>query len=309
MSDPDFYSDKKTTELVLLWLKWLENEKTYSKNTLRAYRKDLQAFLSFIQSHFGEEASINLLSSLTASDFRSFLAKRFSDEMEARSLKRELSSIRSFFTYLQKFHKIENTAVHYVNPPKAAKNLPRSISKEKALAAKDLISEISENSWLGKRDMALLMLLYGCGMRIGEALSLKIGDIPSGDIIRVKGKRDKERDIPIMPIIKKSIKDYLDSCPHNLTKNDFLFVGARGKQLQAPIFRKQMRIVRDMLGLPENATPHALRHSFATHLLSENADLRSLQELLGHASLSSTQIYTKTDNERLLKVYDEAFPR
>ena len=219
----------------------------------------------------------------------------------------------NFFKFLERQGVLENAAIGAVKTPKTPKSVPKALTMEDALVSVDLVGELSDDTWMGKRDTAVLMLLYGCGLRIGEAMGLNRGQVSDGDkvgdTIVVTGKGDKQRLVPVLAIVSHAIEDYIKSCPFDLPEDGPLFVGKRGKRLSARVIQRQMGQVRAMLGLPDTATPHALRHSFATHLLAGGGDLRTIQELLGHASLSTTQRYTEVDAGHLKSVYDGAHPR
>jgi integrase/recombinase XerC len=227
----------------------------------------------------------------------------------AKSMARALSSVRNFFRYLAKREALKNPNITEIRTPKIPKSIPRPLTTEGAGQVLENISSDQKEEWVRARDVALVTLLYGCGLRISEALSLNIIDIPRDETFVIKGKRQKERVVPVLPIVVEAIEDYLHLCPHDLEDDDPLFVGIRGARLNPRVLQKAMENVRRALGLPESATPHALRHSFATHLLSAGGDLRTIQELLGHASLSTTQHYTDVDSEALLKVFENAHPR
>lgn len=291
------------------WQSYLLHERQYSAHTLRAYENDILPFFAFLKHHFEKEADYNLLSKLEVRDIRSWMAYLHGNGLTAKSTARALSVVRSFFRFLEKQEILKNHAALNAYMPKVPKSIPKALSREDALNAASSIDDVARESWTGKRDIALLTLIYGCGLRISEALSLKYKDVPLQNAIRIKGKGNKEREVPVLPIVAKRIGEYVKSCPYKMLENDFIFVGARGKPLRPEIFRKQLQIFRDSYGLPESTTPHAFRHSFATHLLQEGGDLRVIQELLGHASLSTTQQYTKTDSKRLLDVYNKAHPK
>ncbi|NDF11933.1 MAG: tyrosine recombinase XerC [Proteobacteria bacterium] len=288
----------------------LAEEKRLSPNTVLAYQNDLQTFFTFLKSYRSEEPTEAMLGSLEVRDFRAWLAWRKSEKkMEASSTARALSTLRHFFRYGEKKGLFKNAAIANIRNPKIGKAVPKAVPEHLALSSVAEIAEEAKEPWVGKRDAALLLLLYGAGLRIGEALSLRYSDRPTNETLRVRGKGNKERIVPLLPLIKDALADYITSCPYPFSNDSPLFVGKQGKALQAPVFRTQLKHLRIRLGLPENATPHAFRHSFATHLLSGGADLRSIQELLGHASLSTTQRYTNVDSARLLAAYTKAHPR
>ncbi|USG61678.1 tyrosine recombinase XerC [Sneathiella marina] len=291
------------------WISWLRHEKKVSPHTLEAYERDVRDFLSFITGHIAKEPDLQNLEALRAADFRAYLAYRRNEGLSASSLRRVLSSIRSFYKRQERDEYIHNPYLKTIRTPKAGVKLPRPISAQDTRNLLDSIQETTEPHWIQNRDAAVLTLLYGCGLRIGEALSLNYGDIPTSDILTLVGKGNKERMVPVLPAVREALNLYTNQCPYPLTGKGPLFVGRRGKRLSARVIQLKMQSLRRNLNLPETATPHALRHSFATHLLEGGGDLRSIQELLGHASLSSTQRYTDLDMEKLLAVYDKAHPK
>lgn len=290
------------------WFNHLKNNKKYSNHTIKAYITDLFYFLEFIHKHTEEKISLEELSKLQVRDFRSWLAARNRENHEQTSNARALSVIRSFFKYLKKFHQVDNQQIAAIKLGAVKKPLPKALSKEKAIEASRAISELSD-TWVGQRDLALLTLIYGTGLRIGEALSLQKKDIPVNDNtpIRVKGKGNKERIVPVMNYVISEIEKYIAACPYNLEEGP-LFLGERGGALNPDVFRARLRALRGYLGLPEHTTPHSFRHSFATHLLAGGGDIRTIQELLGHENISTTQRYTKIDAENLLVNYKAFHP-
>jgi len=294
-----------STQHLTSFLDYLTHNKRASKHTVVSYENDLNHFFAFIQEYRGETANLKLLKTLEAKDFRAWLASRAHD-YETSSNARALSSLKSFYRYLEKQNLCANSAISHLRSPKIKAALPKAVGEEKAREAIAAIAN-QRDDWTSKRDLALLMLLYGCGLRISEALSLSVADVMGKDSLIITGKGNKQRMVPLLPVITESIDDYLKS--HPLAKDSPLFVGAHGKRLNPAIFQKTIRSIRAQLGLPESTTPHAFRHSFATHLLAAGSDLRSIQELLGHASLSTTQRYTHIDSARLLSAYDKAHPR
>jgi len=292
------------------WKDWLRLEKKVSPHTFEAYERDLSEFLSFLSGHLGKRPTLADLEILKAADFRAFLAYRRSDGISASSLARNLSSVRSFFKKMEKDQRFHNPYIKTIRSPKKPQRLPRPLAE---MDAKELLSKSLEPSikadWVNKRDMAVFTLLYGCGLRISEALSLQFDQKPTQDSMTVLGKGSKERLVPILPIVRRAIEDYVLNCPFPFTQESPLFFGKQGKRLGARQIQLRMQDLRRNLGLPETATPHALRHSFATHLLANGGDLRTIQELLGHASLTSTQRYTDLDTEKLLAVYQKSHPK
>jgi integrase/recombinase XerC len=306
---PFFLAAEDAKAAALAWYRWLAKEKRFSKHTLRGYGLDLAGFFAFLADHLGEAATLQDLRTLRQSDFRSYLARRRGDGLEASSLARSLSAIRSFFRRLQRDGLVDNPAARLIRTPKRPHSVPKPLSVPAAQQVIDAVEEFSETPWLQARDTAILTLLWGAGLRLGEALSLNGDQIPKGDSLTVTGKGNKQRLVPILPVVREAILAYAKLCPYPIGPGTPLFYGARGKRLDPAIVQKAMRQARRALQLPETATPHALRHSFATHLLAGGGDLRTIQELLGHASLATTQRYTEVDAEALLRVYDSAHPR
>ncbi len=296
------------------WLTHLGAERRYSENTLEAYERDGRQFFEFLNQHWAGAVSLGRLNALSPADIRAFLASRRDEGACSRTLARTLSALRSFFRYLERVGTLQNRSVLTVALPKLPPRLPKPLTEVKAKDVVDeavLDGEMSDHPWTGSRNQAVLLLLYGSGLRISEALSLNRKDapLPPRDVLRIKGKGGKERLAPVLPVAQKAVGDYLGKCPHRLEQDSPLFVGVRGGRLNPRIVQLLIARMRSNLGLPVTATPHALRHSFATHLLSRGADLRVIQELLGHASLSTTQGYTAVDRDRLLQAYSEAHPR
>ena len=291
------------------WRRWLESERRASRHTADAYGRDLSAFLTFLGPHIGGDPSLADLDKLRPADFRSYLAHRAKVGIARSSIARGMSTLRNFFKFLERGDLVHNPAVHAIKTPRLPQAVPKALGEDDAMAAISNAGEMYDEPWLAARDTALFLLLYGCGLRIGEALSLTCGDRPKGDSFRVIGKGQKERLVPVLPVVKDAIAAYLKIRPFASDPESPLFVGKRGKALNPGVVQRQVRRLRALLGLPETATPHALRHSFATHLLAKGGDLRTIQELLGHASLSTTQRYTVVDAARLSKVYDAAHPR
>lgn len=310
----DLVAKPDTRAAVKAWMTFLETERQLAAKTCEAYSRDLASFLNFLANHLGGAVSLKKLEKLSPRDFRSFLASRRSSGVSSRSLARTLSALRMFFRFLDRRGILKNDAIHAVQTPKLAHSVPRPLSVGAALAVADDPSagaSADAPEWVLARDSAVLTLLYGSGLRISEALGLNRADAPLGrsDVLRITGKGNKERVAPVLPVAQQAIQRYLDLCPYSLPPDGPLFVGVQGKRLSSRIIQMVMQRLRGAFGLPESATPHALRHSFATHLLGHGADLREIQELLGHASLSTTQIYTEVESAQLLKVYDEAHPR
>jgi integrase/recombinase XerC len=307
---PDFVAPKVAAEIEA-WLEHLSAERRLSPKTLEAYRRDVLQFLSFLAEHLGGAPSLKELAALTPADVRAFLAARRANAIGSRSLMRSLAGLRAFGRFLEKSGKGKVGALAAVRAPKIGKTLPRPLPVDaaKEIAGPDIAAGDGRAPWLHARDAAVLGLLYGCGLRISEALGLKRGDVGARDVLTVLGKGRKQRMVPLLPAVAKLIADYIALCPYDLPEHGPLFVGAKGGTLSPRLIQLAMARLRGALGLPESATPHALRHSFATHLLARGGDLRSIQELLGHASLSTTQIYTAVDAERLIEAYRAAHPR
>lgn len=296
------------------WLGHLRAERRLSPKTLEAYARDLRQCLEFLTEHWGERISLKRFATLEAGDVRAFMASRRADAIGGRSLMRALAGLRSFARFLEREGKGKLGALSAIRAPKVGKTLPKplQIASAKRLADPDERAGEERETWVLVRDAAVLALLYGSGLRISEALGLKRRDVPQpgkGDTLIVTGKGNKTRMVPVLQNVLELIADYAAQCPHRLAPEGPMFVGARGGPLSPRIIQLTMERLRGALGLPDSATPHALRHSFATHLLTRGGELRAIQELLGHASLSTTQIYTGIDSERLLDVYATAHPR
>jgi len=304
-----FCADENFIKLINEWTSWISNEKCLSDSTIRSYKGDLFDLFGFLNSHMAEELNISSLENLSLRDLRAWLANRHKRGFVPASTARAVSVARGFFTFLKKFKNYDNSSVFKVLSPKFSPPLPRALAIEEALDATSLISNVANEDWLSKRDHALLMLIYGCGLRISEAINLNTEDIDSSTVIRIKGKGNKEREVPLIPTVMDAIRAYILACPYNMLHGSPLFIGVKGKRLVDSAFRRQLKILRRSYGLPENTTPHAFRHSFATHLLAEGADLRSIQELLGHENLATTQRYTKVDSKRLMAVYNQTHPK
>lgn len=291
--------------LIRDWDAHLAHEKRRSDHTRRAYIATAERFCAFLSQHRGGEVDKAMLSAVNPNDLRAYLADRRAGGLGNASAARELSALRSFLRYVGG----SNAHVPAMRGPRVKKGLPRPVAPAEVMGLAQDVEDNAREGWVGARDFALLLLLYGAGLRIGEALSLTGAVLPLGDALRVTGKRGKTRIVPILPAVAKAAARYAAACPWPIDKETPLFLGARGGPLQPGVVRASVRAARRALGLPERTTPHALRHSFATHLLAGGADLRSLQELLGHASLASTQIYTAVDAAHLLDVYRSAHPR
>ena len=296
-----------------VWRRWLETERRASPNTLDAYAADVSAFLAFLTGHHGRRPGLADLGDTSLSDFRAWLSQRAGLGLGAASRARALAGVRNLFRWLDRDGRLHNGAVGLVRAPKVRRPVPRPLTETDAADLLEEASALPDEAWIGRRDRALFTLLYGCGLRIDEALGLNRRDAPQAGgavgALVVTGKGRKQRVVPVLPVVAGAVADYLAACPFGGAGDAPLFVGARGGRLNAGVAQRQMRRLRGALGLPESATPHALRHSFATHLLADGADLRTIQDLLGHASLTTTQRYTDVDAERLMAVYDQAHPR
>jgi integrase/recombinase XerC len=291
------------------WLEWLAAERRASAHTIAAYGRDLAAFFDFLLTHRGELPDLAAMSGLAPADFRAFLARRAMAGSERTTIARGLSVLRGFVRFLERRKLASAPGLAVLRAPKLPQSVPKPLTIDDADAAIEAAGDVSTSAWQQKRDIAILTLLYGCGLRISEALGLSRGEAPNGEMLVVTGKGRKQRHVPVLSAVREAVADYIAACPYPLTREGPLFVGARGGPLSPRLVQRQMQTLRGMLGLPDTATPHALRHSFATHLLGGGGDLRAIQELLGHASLSTTQRYTKVEPEHLLKVYEQAHPR
>ena len=295
-------------ELAARWSSYLEHDRRRSAHTVRAYVATAHRLIDFLGAYRGELIQPSALLDLGAADLRAFLAERRAQGLAAASAARELSGVRAFLAYAAE-QQGRHAQLPRTRAPKRPRTLPRPAAPDEAMGLAENAAEAASAPWIGARDLAILLLLYGAGLRVAEALSLKANILPVGSTLRVTGKRSKTRVVPIVPAVREAIEVYAKQCPYPLSGDVPLFVGARGGPLNPDLVRRSVAAARKRLGLPDSLTPHALRHSFATHLLARGADLRSLQELLGHASLSSTQIYTAVDAARLLDVYRHAHPR
>lgn len=287
------------------WRRHLALDRRRSIHTVRAYVATAERLVAFLEEHRGERVTAAVLAGLDQADLRAFLTARRMDGIGNVSAARELSAVRGFL----KFTGGEDARVPLLKGPRVKRGLPRPVSPDEAVALAEDIAETARDAWVGARDWAVLLLLYGAGLRIGEAMGLTGAVLPLGDTLRVTGKRNKTRIVPLLPQVRAAIEHYVALCPWPMATGEPLFRGARGGALSPALIRRAVQGARGRLGLSDRTTPHALRHSFATHLLGRGADLRSLQELLGHASLSSTQVYTQVDAAHLLDVYRHAHPR
>ncbi len=296
-------------DLLERWLTTLAALREVSDNTIEAYRRDVSGFLGFLAGHFGGPQGLAALGRVKITDMRAWMAHERHRGVGARSLARELSAVKSFYRWLSEVENVEATSVLATRTPKFKAQLPRPVARNAARELLDTVELQSAEGWVGARDTAVVTLLYGCGLRISEALALNFSDTPLPDSLMIRGKGDKDRVVPVIPAARAAVADYLRQCPFAMQPDTPLFLGVRGKRLNPRAIQKVMEKTRMQLGLPATATPHALRHSFATHLLEAGGDLRAIQELLGHASLSTTQAYTALDQVRLMEVYRKAHPK
>lgn len=299
------------TALLSQWTAHLRDERRFSDNSVAAYERDVAAFLGFLSGHLGGEPSATDLAELEPRDLRAYLAHRRQgpDALGDRSISRALAAIRSFYRYLERRHGVKNARLSLVRGPKLKRSLPRPVSEG---AARNLISEAMSSGadeWQGARDAALLTLLYAAGLRISEALALTGADLPLPEVLRVQGKGGKERVVPLLSQAREAVSRYVDMCPYAIDEDAPLFRASRGGAFSPRMAQALMERLRMALGLPASATPHALRHAFATHLLANGADLRAIQDLLGHESLSTTQTYTSVEAQKILQAYRRAHPR
>ena len=291
------------------WREQMVHVRRLSPKTVTAYTYDVGDFLSFLQQHRGEAVDLAALGDVSPSDVRGWLALRREDGLGPRGVARAVSALRTFFVFLQKQGHVENIAIRRVRPPKLPPGVPKPVSIEGAQALLDEAEIIGKEPWIAARNVAVLTLLYGAGLRISEALDLNRDALPLPEAFVITGKGNKQRVVPMLPEAREAVDAYIKICPYDGGRDGAVFYGARGKRLNPRIVQALMQNLRRALGLPESATPHALRHAFATHLLGAGGDLRAIQELLGHASLSTTQRYTAVDESHLLKVYERAHPR
>lgn len=302
-------TDTKVISAIEEWQKHLMLERRLSEKTGESYLMDIKEFTSFLYDYISDVVSVKMLKNLKVSDFRAFLVERAKQKLSRASTARCLSALRNFFKFLAKEGIVENAAIMSVRSAHPAKVLPKPLSVEDAGRFLDAVEHLAQEPWQGARDKAMYMLMYGCGLRIAETLSLNVGDIlGAGDAFTITGKGNKQRLVPLLPIVKKTLQAYIKVHP-NPKKTEPLFVGSRFDRINPGVVQRNVRVIRRYLQLPDTVTPHALRHSFATHLLQGGGDLRTVQELLGHASLSATQRYTEIDMAGLQKVYDSAHPR
>lgn len=315
-SEITYYADEELQRIIRRWITYLKDERRYSEHTADAYARDLSFFLSFFENPAGNRKkcpvalrpplTLQDLEKMPVGDFRNCLASKKCRTLEKTSLARKLSSLRSFFRWLEKNRLLHNPAVSILSSPKKPHRLPHALNVEQTFKLLDFTSKSDTKRWIHLRDVAVFTLLYGCGLRISEAVALNAGDFDNGDFLRIKGKGNKERIVPLLPQVIEAVNNYVEACPYTLTGHDAVFLGARGERINPRIIERQMEKICENLGFPPHITPHSLRHSFATHLLANGLNLRSVQELLGHAKLSTTQLYTEVEISGLKREYDKA---
>lgn len=299
----------KVQQMLDDWCAYLSAQRRLSDKTVSSYMEDIKSFFDFLFMTFQKPADISLLDELAITDFRAYLAWRNQNHIDRASVARGMSAIKNLFKYLRWQNVVKNKAVMAVRVARPKHHLPHPITPDQAKEFLDCAFKMNKKEWAGWRDKAIFTLMYGCGLRIAETLSLDVKDVLSvGDILRIKGKGNKERLVPVLPAVKRTLQTYLNHHPHPLP-NSPLFIGAHGDRISPRVVQRTVEHIRSQLNLPETTTPHALRHSFATHLLQNGGDLRSIQELLGHSSLSATQRYTKITTKDMERAYQKAHPR
>ena len=296
------------SKLIIKWQEYLNHQKKFSSHTVSAYLTDLRFFLKFINQHLEQDCSLAILESLTIQDFRSWLAFRKKEKMAFSSTARSLAALKNFFKYLIRFENFNNKSLFNLKNPKLVKLLPKALNEKQTFDALYAIENLSSDSWIAARDKALLALIYGCGLRISEALSIKLIDL-NQEFIIITGKGNKHRKVPLLAKVNQCLNEYIKICPLILTENEPIFKGKQGNVLDPGVFQKKLRILRTSFNLPENTTPHSFRHSFATHILQNGGDLKSIQELLGHEDLTTTERYTKIDTAHILKIHQKTQPK
>lgn len=302
-----YQAAEETLEVIYLWQNWLKNERRYSEHTLDAYFRDLSDFFAYFAVEKNNKLTLNALAKLDVRKFRDYIASRANKHISKTTMARNISSMKNFFRWLDKNDIVKNSAIGVISSPKLPKILPKALDVSDTFDVLGACLKICKEPWRGLRDVAILTLLYGCGLRISEALNLNVGDITEdSNFLCIKGKGNKERIVPLFPLIWRKIAEYVAECPYNLHRGEALFVGARGERLSPRIIQRLLEQIRTELNLPDTLTPHALRHSFATHLLAQGMNLRSIQELLGHSCLSTTQRYTDVQTEVLHREYNKA---
>ncbi len=294
-----YNADSGLKKIIDEWRGWLKNERRYSAHTLDAYSRNLAVFTDF----FEKPLTLPALNKLEVRDFRAYISSLAGRNLAKSSIAREISAVKNFFRWLDMNDLVKNSAISIISSPRLPKILPKAVDIDDTFNIIAEAEDMAKKTWEGLRDTAVFTLLYGCGLRISEALSLNIGDLDNQNFLRITGKGNKTRIVPLLPIVIERINDYLAKVPYQMHHGEPMFLGARGERLSPRIIQRQMQKIRASLGLPDTLTPHALRHSYATHLLAEGINLRSIQELLGHASLSTTQRYTDVQIETLKKEY------
>ena len=302
-------NDKKLIEATNAWLVWLNVERNLSPNTVRSYKKNLGIMLHFSHCSINQPLTLELLENHDIKFFRAWLLSLSQIGYENETIANAISALRSFYKFLNNNFNFNNSAIFSISRPKVAKRLPRPIDKEQVKTLLNGIKSSSEIEWMAKRNYAIAMLLYGCGLRISEALNLSYSDIQDDDWIKVLGKGSRERLVPVLPVVIQSIREYVESVPFDIKDSHFLFLGKSGKPLRGEVFRKTLKKVYESKNISHNITPHMLRHSCATHLLDNDVGLREIQELLGHSSLSSTQQYLGVSSKKVLDIYSQCHPR
>ncbi|MCT4552473.1 MAG: tyrosine recombinase XerC [Alphaproteobacteria bacterium] len=302
--------DKKLEKQVAKWIEFLRDIKNMSSNSFESYLIDLKIFFSFIEKYNEEKVSLKSLEKLEITSFRSFITNRVSKKISKTSIARNLSSIKSFFKFLENNDVIKNKSVHSITGPKTRKKFKKPVESEDIIEFLNSFEDCIKDRWQAQRDKALFTLIYACGLRISEAINLNISDVARGDFLVIDGKGGKERITPILPIVINEIKLYKELAPFSFSKSEApLFLGARGMRLTARVAQRDFEKVRNYLGLPDETTPHSLRHSFASDMLNSGVDLRTVQELLGHSSLSTTQIYTTISKKQLAEKFNKVAPK
>lgn len=304
-----FCADERLTIAIEEWQRWMKTERRCSGHTVAAYSHDLSEFLKFVENYIDKTPSFDSLAEFAITDFRAYLAARTEEGVSRTSLARNVSTLRNFFRFLERNAILSNPSISILRSPSMPKALPKPVTRDQAHEMIQTAASLQSEEWLKRRDVAFLILLYGCGLRISEALSLDVKDRPRSEMMTVFGKGRKERVVPVLPAVRQSIEAYLRVRPDGAPPNSPLFIGVQGERVNPGVMQRQIRRIRSELGLPDTVTPHALRHSFATHLLNGGGDLRTIQELLGHESLSTTQRYTGLDADRMMDVYAHAHPR
>ena len=302
-------TENECQKAVNLWLDWLAHERKLAYNTQTAYFHDLEVFMDFMTKHLGSTVSLIDLQNLGARDFRAYLTSIQLSGLSKSSIARAISTIKNFFRYLERQTSIRNDSINLLRAPKIAHSIPKALTVTDAKTSLKTSGIIAKSPWIGLRDMAVLHLLYGCGLRISEAINMNGDEVPIAETITITGKGGKQRLVPVLSEVRNAVENYIDKCPYIIGLDGPLFFGAQGKRLNPAIIQRTMRSIQELLGLAPTATPHALRHSFGTHLLLSGADLRAIQELLGHSSLSTTQRYTEVNSAHLIEVHKKAHPR